>query len=167
MRLYKTSPAFSAICSASVPFATISSAAAAILIAIPLTPLGVDTAQIPKHSMHWISSVQCVGSIIHLPSKPAAMISGRLIAALAVCMLCVSEAGAQTPAAQRGLNFVRIHCAQCHAIDKSSPSPLRDAPPFRTLHRRYPVESLQEAFAEGIVTGHPSMPEFRLDPGQA
>jgi hypothetical protein len=25
---------------------------------------------------------------------------------------------------------------------------------------------LEEAFAEGIVTGHPSMPEFVLDPGQ-
>jgi len=25
---------------------------------------------------------------------------------------------------------------------------------------------LAEAFAEGIRTGHPSMPEFRLDPGQ-
>jgi cytochrome c len=40
------------------------------------------------------------------------------------------------------------------------------APPFRTLHERYWVESLEEALGEGIVTGHPSMPEFRVDPGQ-
>ena len=40
------------------------------------------------------------------------------------------------------------------------------APPFRSLHERYPVENLQESLAEGIVTGHPSMPEFRLDPDQ-
>jgi hypothetical protein len=40
------------------------------------------------------------------------------------------------------------------------------APPFRTLHERYPVETLEEALAEGIITGHPNMPEFRLDPGQ-
>lgn len=73
---------------------------------------------------------------------------------------------AQSPAVQRGQVFVRTHCAQCHAIDRVSPSPLRDAPPFRTLHRNYPVESLEESLAEGIVTGHPSMPEFRLDPGQ-
>jgi len=78
----------------------------------------------------------------------------------------MTAASAQTPAAQRGLNFVRTNCAQCHAVDKVSPSPLRVAPPFRSLHLKYPVESLQEAFAEGIVTGHPSMPEFRLDPGQ-
>jgi cytochrome c len=71
-----------------------------------------------------------------------------------------------SPAEQRGLIFVRIHCARCHAIDKVSISPLKVAPPFRTLHERYPVESLEESLAEGIVTGHPSMPEFRLDPGQ-
>jgi mono/diheme cytochrome c family protein len=28
------------------------------------------------------------------------------------------------------------------------------------------VESLAEALAEGIVTGHPTMPEFALDPAQ-
>jgi mono/diheme cytochrome c family protein len=73
---------------------------------------------------------------------------------------------AQSPAVQRGQIFVRVNCAQCHSIDRVTPSPLQDAPPFRTLHRRYPVESLEEALAEGIVTGHPTMPEFRLDPGQ-
>jgi cytochrome c len=34
--------------------------------------------------------------------------------------------------------------------------------PAPTLHQRHPVENL----AEGIVTGHPSMPEFRLNPDQ-
>ena len=70
------------------------------------------------------------------------------------------------PSPQRGLNFVRTNCARCHAIDKISASPLAVAPPFRDLHKRYPVENLEEALGEGIVTGHPTMPEFRLDPGQ-
>ena len=48
----------------------------------------------------------------------------------------------------------------------SARSPLRIAPPFRTLHERYPIDDLAEALAEGIVTGHPTMPEFRLDPAQ-
>lgn len=43
---------------------------------------------------------------------------------------------------------------------------LRQAPQFRSLHLRYPVETLEEALAEGIVTGHPSMPEFRLEPDE-
>ena len=61
---------------------------------------------------------------------------------------------------------MRTHCSRCHSVDRVSNSPLAIAPPFRTLHERYPVESLQESLAEGIVTGHPTMPEFRLDPGQ-
>jgi mono/diheme cytochrome c family protein len=75
-------------------------------------------------------------------------------------------AQAQEPTVQRGLAFVRANCARCHAIDKVSLSPLAIAPPFRELHKRYPIESLQEAFAEGIQTGHQNMPEFRLDPHQ-
>jgi len=43
---------------------------------------------------------------------------------------------------------------------------MRAAPPFRTLHNRYPVETLEEALAEGIVTAHPTMPEFRFEPDQ-
>ena len=47
-----------------------------------------------------------------------------------------------------------------------TPSPLKIAPPFRDLHNKYPIETLQEALAEGISTGHPTMPEFRLEPDQ-
>jgi cytochrome c len=91
-------------------------------------------------------------------------------AILAAATIVMSSLGfpalAQTPSEQRGLNFVRANCARCHAIDKVSESPLKIAPPFRTLHTRYPIESLQEAFAEGIQTGHQNMPEFRLAPDQ-
>jgi mono/diheme cytochrome c family protein len=65
-----------------------------------------------------------------------------------------------------GKAFAQANCSHCHSIDKVTRSPLGIAPPFRTLHERYPVESLEEALGEGITTGHPSMPEFRLDPGQ-
>lgn len=51
-------------------------------------------------------------------------------------------------------------------MERVGESPLPAAPPFRTLHQRYPVESLEESLAEGIVTGHPDMPEFRFDPSQ-
>ena len=72
----------------------------------------------------------------------------------------------QSPSEQRGMVFARTNCAQCHSIDPVGPSPLSVAPPFRDLHERYPVETLEEALAEGIRTGHPSMPEFRLEPDQ-
>ena len=73
---------------------------------------------------------------------------------------------AQSPAAQRGLTFTRVHCAQCHAIDKVSESPLTIAPAFRSLHLKFPIESLERRLGEGIVAGHPTMPQFRLDPDQ-
>ena len=72
-----------------------------------------------------------------------------------VTLLGCGSAAALEPDAQRGLTFVRTNCSQCHSIDKVSPSPLNIAPPFRTLHLRYPVEHLEEALAEGIMTGQP------------
>ena len=87
---------------------------------------------------------------------------GWLVAILVV----TSPAWALTPAEQRGKNFVVTNCSRCHAIDKVSPSPLNIAPPFRDLHRKYPIETLQESLAEGIYTGHPTMPQFRLEPDQ-
>ena len=87
---------------------------------------------------------------------------------MAICLIIPGAAAAQmSPSEQRGQTFVRANCSTCHAIDKVSASPLKIAPPFRELHRRYPIESLQEALVEGIRTGHVNMPEFRLDPGQA
>jgi mono/diheme cytochrome c family protein len=87
----------------------------------------------------------------------------------AVCILgwFADPALAQmAPEVQRGLAYVRTNCARCHSIDKISDSPLGIAPPFRQLHKRYPVEDLAEPLGEGIRTGHPTMPEFKLDPGQ-
>lgn len=68
---------------------------------------------------------------------------------------------------ERGRTLARTQCARCHAVGRTGASPLRQAPPFRTLHQSYPVEDLGEALTEGIRTGHPSMPEFRFDPDEA
>ncbi len=70
------------------------------------------------------------------------------------------------PNVQRGVSLARTYCAQCHAIDRVSPSPLTIAPPLRDLHKKYPVETLEESLAEGLVTGHPTMPEFRFEVDQ-
>ena len=85
---------------------------------------------------------------------------------LLVAGLACGSVPAAASNVQQGRRLAQTYCAKCHAIDKVSPSPLRIAPPFRTLHERYPVETLQEALAEGIVTGHPNMPEFSFDADQ-
>lgn len=79
----------------------------------------------------------------------------------------VNAAEAQTTrAVQRGETIVQTYCAQCHAVGKTGSSALSVAPPLRDLHKLYPVEHLEEAFAEGITTGHPEMPRFQLEPDQ-
>lgn len=93
--------------------------------------------------------------------------AASLLAILALGTAPAAAAGEPlSPRAQRGLTFAKANCAKCHAIGPVGDSPLPIAPPFRTLHTRYPVENLAEALAEGIVTGHPTMPEFQLDGAQ-
>jgi mono/diheme cytochrome c family protein len=93
------------------------------------------------------------------------MLRFALRQALAVLML-TGPGLAASPAEQRGRTFALTNCARCHSIDRTTPSPLKIAPPFRALHNRYPIETLAEALAEGIVTGHPTMPQFQLEPDQ-
>lgn len=88
------------------------------------------------------------------------------ITALLLTLLPVAAAALDVRA-RRGETIARTNCAGCHAIGRVGASPLAEAPPFRDLHRRYPVTDLAEALAEGITTGHPAMPEFRLDPDEA
>jgi mono/diheme cytochrome c family protein len=91
---------------------------------------------------------------------------GRILCSLTATFVLLTQATATSPAEQRGKTFALNNCARCHSIDRVSQSRLRIAPPFRTLHNRYPVETLSEALAEGIETGHPTMPRFQLDPDQ-
>lgn len=67
---------------------------------------------------------------------------------------------------QLGRQLAEDSCGRCHAVAQSGESPLAGAPAFRDLSKLYPVESLEEALAEGIITGHPDMPEFILQPDE-
>lgn len=61
-----------------------------------------------------------------------------------------------------GRQLAERYCAKCHAIGAVGKSPFEPAPPFRTFHRKWPLENLEEALAEGIVVGHEAMPAFEL-----
>src|SRR6516162_5094033 len=76
---------------------------------------------------------------------------GLVVALGAFLSLASAPVPAQSPAAQRGLTFVRVHCAQCHAIDKVSDSPLTIAPPFRTLHLKFPIEVCAGAWPKALL----------------
>jgi cytochrome c len=82
----------------------------------------------------------------------------HLALALLAAVLAIPPALAQNRAAseRRGEALLSKNCARCHAIGRAGASTHPEAPPFRTLSRKYPIEGL----AEGISVGHPDMPEF-------
>jgi cytochrome c len=86
-------------------------------------------------------------------------------ASLTLLILTVHQSHAQDTQVESGRAFAQSNCASCHAIGAADESRLPEAPPFRALHERYPVEDLAESLAEGIKTSHP-MPEFQLDGAQ-
>ena len=87
---------------------------------------------------------------------------GLALAAFAALIVSAGAARAEDDI-KLGEELLQKNCAHCHAIGRSGDSPNKDAPAFRTLSQRYPVESLEEALGEGILSGHPDMPEFKFD----
>ena len=94
---------------------------------------------------------------------------GRAILALIAAVLLLLFGAPLARAVEKDLTakgevLVRENCSRCHAIGTEGDSPHPDAPPFRTLSSKYPVEDLAESLAEGIVSGHPDMPIFVFSP---
>ena len=98
-------------------------------------------------------------------SKWTVSVQMALVAWTAILLWAVEPAFAEpSEAERRGLIFAHDNCSRCHAIGPVGESPLAKAPPFRTLHLRYPVSDLQRPLLEGI---HSEMPRFQLTPSQA
>jgi len=66
--------------------------------------------------------------------------------------------GASPAELEAGQRMATEQCGTCHAIVRDTQSPMRYAPPFTYLGRNYPISSLAEALAEGMITGHDGMP---------
>jgi mono/diheme cytochrome c family protein len=93
----------------------------------------------------------------------AAIVVLSMLAAQAALPLGV--AAQEQEALRRAEALLSAQCSRCHAIGRSGASPRADAPLFRTLSRKYPIESLGEALAQGLSVGHEDMPEFVFAPG--
>ncbi len=83
-------------------------------------------------------------------------------------MACASStstpAESSDPLLAEGRFLVQVHCGDCHGYRTEDQSRHAEAPVLRMLSRSYPVSSLEESLAEGIVVGHPDMPEYRFRP---
>ena len=87
------------------------------------------------------------------------------VLAAAVSIIASAHAD-ETDAVADGRALLEKNCARCHAIGAEGESPHKEAPPFRVVVTRYPPDDLAEALAEGLVSGHPDMPEFVFEPNE-
>ena len=87
----------------------------------------------------------------------------RQVAFAVLLALAAARPAAAAPDLKHGEELLQKNCASCHAVGRTGDSPHPGAPAFRTLGKRYPIESLEEALGEGIMSGHPDMPEFSFD----
>jgi mono/diheme cytochrome c family protein len=94
--------------------------------------------------------------------------AGWALVALCAFGTLIYAAGGEAASgdARRGETFAVRNCSGCHAVGRTGISRNPKAPTFAVVSRRYDPSDLEEAFAEGIVTGHPGMPEFTLEPRQ-
>jgi mono/diheme cytochrome c family protein len=91
----------------------------------------------------------------------------RILLAAAITLSLIPQlAIGQEDAApvRHGQELLGANCSRCHAIGRTGASPHAAAPAFRTLSRRYPIDGLAEALAEGLSVGHSDMPEFVFEP---
>jgi mono/diheme cytochrome c family protein len=53
-----------------------------------------------------------------------------------------------TPLGRQGKAVLTRFCSECHAVGRTGASPNPAAPAFRTIDRRYPLESLRQTLAD-------------------
>jgi cytochrome c len=96
----------------------------------------------------------------------SAVLIGAWVAALTLTAMAASPTLGQGRSAltRRGEALLSQKCAMCHAIGRKDRSRHPGALPFRELASRYQLDALEEALAEGIISGHPDMPEMSFVP---
>lgn len=88
------------------------------------------------------------------------------VSPLLFALLFAAPAVAQQSNADTGRELLERLCSNCHGVGPNEKSRHPSAPPFRQVMKRYKAEALAEALAEGLMTGHPDMPEFSFEPDQ-
>jgi cytochrome c len=85
---------------------------------------------------------------------------------LALLMLGVSGALAANGAVDEGKTILEANCGRCHSVEAKGESPLAKAPPLRDVYLKYPIDQLEEGFAEGMGSRHRDMPQIPFSEDQ-
>jgi mono/diheme cytochrome c family protein len=92
--------------------------------------------------------------------------TGITVVAAAAFAASGAWAGETDARLAKGRSLLEANCSRCHAIGADDESKHKEAPPFRVVVTRHPPDNLAEALAEGLISGHPDMPEFVFEPDE-
>jgi mono/diheme cytochrome c family protein len=94
------------------------------------------------------------------PGVPA--IVKWLIISLALCLPATTHAAEADRLNARGKAILQDKCARCHSIELTGDSALKQAPPMRTIYRRFNQKELRAELSEGMVSKHREMPQIQF-----
>ena len=83
----------------------------------------------------------------------------------AVLVLGAQPADAMDGASE-GKALLQAHCSKCHSLEATGASPLPQAPPLREVYLKYPIDQLEQGFAEGMGSRHREMPQIQFSTEQ-
>jgi mono/diheme cytochrome c family protein len=85
---------------------------------------------------------------------------------IALLITAVSPATAQDVGVpeRRGAALLSQHCGLCHAVGQQDQSAEPQAPAFRIIGRRMPLDRLEAQLGTELLGGHPAMPKFTFEP---
>jgi mono/diheme cytochrome c family protein len=83
-----------------------------------------------------------------------------LIVGLLVCLSAAANAATSGQLRSRGKALLQEKCGRCHATGAVGASPLKQAPPMRSIYARFAPRELQAELREGMVSRHREMPQI-------
>jgi mono/diheme cytochrome c family protein len=95
---------------------------------------------------------------------PATFRIWTVLACPALLLLATPSAG--RAAELDGKALLEAKCGRCHSLEANGESPLPQAPPLREVYLKYPIDQLEEGFAEGMGSRHRDMPQIQFSDEQ-
>jgi mono/diheme cytochrome c family protein len=92
---------------------------------------------------------------------------GAVTAIFGIFLYATAAVAAGPEEIEAGQKIAQGLCASCHAIGMRGKSPHPSAPPFRTIIAKGNIEGLRATLSEGMIAGHPHMPQLRFKPDEA
>lgn len=99
-------------------------------------------------------------------NRPMDLLLFGVLAALMTTAAAQAQNESQDPIAH-GQGLAKEFCSECHAIGRTGNSPNEAAPPFRRLDQSIDLDEFIGRLQDGLVSGHPDMPEFKFNAADA